>query len=56
MASISARRRRSARLAREGSSTTTVAVVPMARNDRGVKRGRDGATVGVLIATCRQRW
>jgi hypothetical protein len=45
----------SARSACNGSGTTTVAVVPRARNEREVKLGCADATVDVLISVYRPR-
>lgn len=48
MASVSVRRMPSASIARDGSVTTTVAVVPRARKDRAVMRCPVDATVATL--------
>jgi hypothetical protein len=57
MASVSARRMRSASSARDGSGTTTVAVVPKARKDRVAMQDCADASVDVLTsATWRPRW
>ena len=57
MASVSARRMRSASSACDGSATTTVAVVPKARKDRVAMQDCADASVEVVTsATWRPRW
>ena len=56
MASISARRMRSALSTCDGSGTTMVAVVPRARNEqRSAMQDRADATAEAVIGTCRPR-